>query len=263
MVLYEQQLKTQDAVQKEHWKRAWESYRQQETGEHDSTEGVIKKLIENGMLSGQRILDIGGGAGRYAIPFSKYAQDVTVTDISPRALAYARRYAERKGCQNIQYVVLDWDKINISTLGWDRYFDFVFASMCPAVRSRKGIDNMSAVSKGWCQINQLIYMEDTIFEKVKMQFPVQPGYDPHNDRAALQAFFNILWEQQFDPEVTYLHQSGCQSVSVDEVIPYYLRRLQENVSEQELRQFLTGYSEEGHLSVHQNTILSMIRWKVS
>ena len=101
MVLYEQQLKTQDAVQKEHWKRAWESYRQQETGEHDSTEGVIKKLIENGMLSGQRVLDIGGGAGRYAIPFSKYAQDVTVTDISPRALAYARRYAEKKGCQNI------------------------------------------------------------------------------------------------------------------------------------------------------------------
>ncbi|MEA3283712.1 MAG: class I SAM-dependent methyltransferase [Synergistota bacterium] len=154
---------------------------------------VVKVLEERGLLAGAKVVDIGGGSGRYAIPLAAHADHVTVTDISSNMLDLAKSNAESLGLDNLSYVKTDWESVDISDLSWSKGFDLAFASMCPAVRSPGGLRKMIAVSKGFCLINQFIVGVDTMADYFRKTLDIKRSYDPHNDRETVQALFNLLW----------------------------------------------------------------------
>ena len=230
----------------------------------DNSEKVAQHLLEKGLLTDFDVLDVGGGTGRYAVPFAAHANTVTVADISTGMLECAKENAESARRGNLQYRKLSWDDADLKALGWEKRFDLVFASMCPSVRSKAGIDKMCASSKGWCQINQLIEMTDSISQKLTQDLELEEKYDPHNDRDAVQGTFNLLWLQGFDPEITYLKEAGRQVLSIEEAVQRYSRRFgqAEEMKGADLKRLLEGYADSGCIAVDTRTTLTMILWKV-
>ncbi len=224
---------------------------------------VTEFLLSKELLTNSEVLDIGGGTGRYAIVFAGHAKEVTVTDISAQMLALAKRNAEEMEQRNIQYIKTDWEKTDLKSMGWERRFDLVFASMCPAVKSRNGIDKMIAASKGWCQINQLIEMTDNITQSLTEDLKIEFKYDPHNDRSAVQGIFNLLWMQGFEPEISYIKDYKEQSFSIDEALMHYSRRFKKAAEEKclDLKQLLLRYANDNQIIVKSRATLAMILWK--
>ncbi|MET8778309.1 class I SAM-dependent methyltransferase [Nocardia sp. NPDC004654] len=67
---------------------------------------AILALERDGWISG-RVLDPGTGAGEHTIALTKLGYDVLGVDLSPSAVAYARRNAADKGVPNARFEVAD------------------------------------------------------------------------------------------------------------------------------------------------------------
>mgnify|MGYP001330984742 CR=1 FL=1 len=79
-------------------------------------------MMEQSIKPGERILDIGGGPGRYAIHFSKFGCDVTLVDLSDANVRFARQKADEAGVSFRAYTknCLDLDELQLGQ------FDHVF-----------------------------------------------------------------------------------------------------------------------------------------
>ena len=222
-------------------------------------------LLGKGLLKGDDVLDIGGGTGRYAVPFAEYANEVTIADISTQMMAYAKENATNIGRDNLQYTKLNWEEANLNELGWEKRFDLVFASMCPAVRSVAGVDKMIAASRGYCQINQFTEMTDNITLKLAQDLGVDMSNEPHNDRNAVQGLFNMLWIRGLEPEIGYIKESNTRELMIDEVrFPPYFRGVKKVASEKgvTIKQLLEGYGTGDRITVESRVTLAMVLWKV-
>lgn len=244
--------------------RAKGFYEAQKKSKTGSSGKVVQQLLGKGLLENKEILDIGGGTGRYAVPFAGRAKEVTMIDISAEMLAFAKNNAEAAGHSNLNYLKMSWEDADLVSLGWEKRFDLVFASMCAAVRSKEGIEKMSAASKGWCQINQFIEMADNVSKELMNELAINPSYDPHNDRDAVQGIFNLLWLQGFEPEISHLKDTEQRVLSVDEAAVQYSRRFGKAAVEKkvDLKQLLAKYAGDEGIEVERRTTLSLILWEV-
>lgn len=229
------------------------------------TEKVTEILQQRGILTGASVIDIGGGSGRYAIPFAALAGHVTVTDISANMLELAKGNAVSQGLDNLSYIKTEWESADISALGWSGKFDLAFASMCPAVRSPAGFRKMSEVSRGFCLMNQFISGTDTLADYFKQSLDVKPSYDAHNDRDTVQAVFNLLWLEGYEPEITYLRQEDETVYTVDEAFERYAGRYESMALSKgrDLKELIAAHATQGIIRVSSKTTLAMILWKVS
>jgi len=85
---------------------------------------LLVELVETGKVQPCRVIDLGCGAGNYAIYLAERGFEVTGVDISPRAIEIARKNAERKGLKCnffVADVVEDLDKVNQT---WDFAHDW-------------------------------------------------------------------------------------------------------------------------------------------
>jgi SAM-dependent methyltransferase len=230
----------------------------------DNSIHVTTALLEKGLLRDQKVLDIGGGTGRYALPFSEYAEEVTIADFSAQMLDIAKRNAENAGRRNLQYIKLNWTDADLQELGWEKKFDLVFASMCQGVRSATGLRKMSSASKRWCQINQFIERKDSLSQKIMKDLRIDPPRDVHNNRDITQALFNLLWLDGFNPEITYLKEKSQQDLSIDEAVDRYSLHFGRAAEEKggNLKQLIEGYADGDKIRIESRVTLSLILWKV-
>ena len=229
------------------------------------TDLVVAFLNEKNLLKGAAVLDIGGGSGRYAIPFAKEATHVTMTDISENMLKHARENAEAKGLHNLDYVKLDWERQSLKALNWEEHYDLVFASMCPAVRSEAGLDNMIHASKGYCMINQFISDEDSVEGHLEQTFGLARRHNPHRDRRAVQAYFNLLWLEGYEPEIQYIHTQETYTLSIVEAVERYGGRYESIIKEKGVNfsEWMESYASNDVIEVVRKSTLAMILWRVS
>lgn len=227
-------------------------------------EKVITFLKERDILENAEVLDIGGGSGRYALPFAVNAQHVTVMDISTNMLKLAHNNAKRDGLTNLSYVKLDWAAADLLDLKWNKKFDITFASMCPAIHSNEGINKMSQASKGYCLINQFITDTDSLSDYLNNALDIQKSYHPHNNRNMVQAIFNILWLEGFEPEIKYIKQTKETSYTTEEAFKLYAGQFEVLAKNKgvELKSLISDYSTQDVFQVNRKITLAMILWKV-
>jgi S-adenosylmethionine-dependent methyltransferase len=102
-----------------------------EWGRLDSPEGVRElaralEILEEKLAPGSRVLDLGGGPGRYAIELARRGHGVVLADLSPTQLDVARRKVAEA---DLPIGVESYDQVNATNLSIyaDASFDAVVA----------------------------------------------------------------------------------------------------------------------------------------
>lgn len=228
-------------------------------------EKVMEILAQKEILKGAKVLDVGGGSGRYAIPLARQAESVTVTDISANMLECAEQNGKKAGLDNLFFKKMEWSSLDLEVLGWEKKFDLVFASMCPAVRSIKGLANMSFASKGYCLINQFITDSDSVADDLNEVLKVGKKMNPHNDRDAVQAYFNLLWMDGYEPTIDYMRSQEAIELSLEEAVVYYENRYGAIAKDRRLNleDLLVPMVNKNKISIIREKTIAMILWKIA
>jgi len=109
----------------------WDSYKYADTNEeYNSLTGypglILDKMIRF-LNSDSTVLDIGAGAGAYAVPLAKAARSVTVIEPSKGQTSRLLKRAERNGLDNIQVINKRWQDVDRAEL---ETYDLVNAAYC-------------------------------------------------------------------------------------------------------------------------------------
>ncbi len=248
------------------WDAKAKDFSHKQNSQKDEIPEKVSKFLrdDNYLHKKANILDIGGGSGRYALHMAKSANKVTLTDISTNMLKHAQENAERDGVNNIEYVKLDFKRADIKQMAWERKFDHVFAIMCPAVRSAKDLDKMISVSKGSCFIGQFVERTDTITSKIMQALNISKQGDPHNDREAVYAFYNILWLKGYNPAIRYFKEEITDEFSLNEVKASYADKYSDLAIEQgtSIEEVIANLFPFEKIKVNSNQTLALISWEI-
>lgn len=235
---------------------------------NDSHEGfqdrVVAFLEKKGILKGKTVLDVGGGGGRYAIPFAELADKVVMTDISGNMIAHAQNRANQQGLSNIEFVKMPWEKSDLKQAGLENRFDLVFSAMCPATRTPQGLAQMMRASRDSCHINQWILDTDSLQDFLYEKSGLQRAYHPHNDRDAVYGIFNLLWLDGYCPEVNYFDYRAQAEITKAAAKEKYHLLFDKIETETGLTAdtLLNQYSEQNSFTITIYRKLAMLHWKV-
>ena len=95
------------------------------TGTHETTR-LVMRMMQDEIVGGERVLDVGTGSGILSICASKLgAKECFAYDIDPVAVNVARENAERDGCDNITVGVSDL----LKNVNKDGLYDFAVANI--------------------------------------------------------------------------------------------------------------------------------------
>lgn len=229
--------------------------------------GFSKRVIEimnsKNLLKDFDILDVGGGGGRYAVPFAKFAKSVTMTDISGNMIGFAKEKAESQDVKNIEFIKMVWEEADLEKLNMSKRYDLVFASMCPAVKTVAGLNKMIQASKKHCYINQLILDTDTFREFILNKVNLEKRFDPHNDRDSLIATLNLLWIDGYNPEINYLSDFEEFEITIEEIYEKYERLFKriEEETEFKVSDLIEEYTRKNGLKIKKTRRMAMLSWE--
>jgi 2-polyprenyl-3-methyl-5-hydroxy-6-metoxy-1,4-benzoquinol methylase len=77
------------------------------------TDDPVAELLAGWANPETTVLDVGGGAGRYALPLALRCKHVTVVDPSPAMLAQLREGAKEAGIENVTAVEAGWEEAEV------------------------------------------------------------------------------------------------------------------------------------------------------
>lgn len=110
-------------TQKEQWNRAAEGWRKHDDRLRSTGEPVAKRMLAlAGIKPGSRVLDIASGSGEPALPAAELAGPdgfVLLTDQAEEMLAVAREKARARGLTNVDFQVVDGERLNADPLSFD------------------------------------------------------------------------------------------------------------------------------------------------
>jgi len=234
--------------------------------QEENQQTLIAKLAKRGIIhKDASVLDIGCGVGRYALAFSPKVREVYGTDISSKALAYAKVNLELAGCKNISLVKGDWNDISLQELNWENKFDFVFASMCPGITSKETLEKMTKASSSYCLLSSFAMRKDSIRSKLSKLCGIQ-GFDNDNrTRNSVYCIFNILWLLGYYPEITIQENNWQHLFTTKEAATQYKNMLAapgKLLPEQLARidKYIIDCSIDGYITEYVTTKIAWIGW---
>lgn len=275
--------KTDKSASRAFWDSRAEEFNQRVcTGEGEKRLNKILELFASkGMLTSEsKVLDIGCGPGKYAIQFAKIAKSVTGVDVAPRMIECANGNASAEKLSNTEFKVSDWEEIDISSLGWEKKFDLVFASMCPAINSKSALEKMVSASRGYCFLSSFVERTDEIKDYLSKYIVGQYAKGGLDDSHKLQCStmqsgfgkaiylsFNILWLMGFYPEITYIDTEWEHVMPVNKAAEFFCAHFemtQKLNSEQRafIQNYLEQIAENGNIKEKVKAKIAWMNWKV-
>lgn len=159
---------------------------------------IIEK--KTGTLSGLRILDIGCGAGGYAIACAGVADHVVGVDISSGMIDSAKKRTMQTDIHNLEFMCLDWSAADIDMLGFRSAFDIVFAHMTPAVCGCDELERMICCSRRWCFLEKHIRRTDAVRDYVFSSAKITQNTDSDDSLIGILAY---LYKKGLSPQLYY------------------------------------------------------------
>lgn len=210
------------AARQAFWDNRAEEFNQRVyTGEgEERRKKIFSLLVSKGMLTKDKnVLDIGCGPGKYAVEFAKKTKSVTGIDVSPKMIKYAEENAAAAGVSNTEFRVMDWEELDLQSVGWDKKFDLVFAAMSPAINSRTALEKMVKASRGACFLSHFVERRDKVKDRLGKYIAEKDPKAGHGK--AIYCSFNILWLMGLHPEVTYIDTSWEREMTIEQAEKFY------------------------------------------
>ena len=206
----------------------------------------------------ESVLDIGCGAGHYAIAVADRVCSVTGTDLSSEMIAFAQKNKALHQKENIRFQCEDWETVDLDTAGYRKAFDVVIAHRTPAIQSRNGFEKMLDCCRKGGALATFFRRKDPLLEQFLKETGTQRPAADMRWKEQAQFYFDELWKRDLFPEVCY-YRSACVMEDSEEAALTALRdRLPEHLAEQFFRQ----YAENGVLKRTIENIGVAIRWQM-
>jgi SAM-dependent methyltransferase len=91
----------------------WSTLAQRFKDDPRRTDDPVVNVIAGWLTPESTVLDVGGGAGRYALPLALRAKQVTVVDPSPSMLDALRESVAETGIENVRAVQAGWEEATV------------------------------------------------------------------------------------------------------------------------------------------------------
>lgn len=170
---------------------------------------IIGYLNQIHILPG-RVLDIGGGAGRFAIPMAKKGSKVCMVDISDKMLDYVKK-------QNVLNLSLEqktWPEIASET--HDQY-DVVFSSMLPSLHPTELVQYNKLARRNAVLVRQ-IKKSESVFDQLDQMFDNYVPYSPQNDLTIMAGFQDQLAKLGLEFTVKNFHYERFEKLTKDDAV---------------------------------------------
>ena len=225
-------------------------------------------LIKNLRLLNKNstVMDVGCGAGRYAVAFARLCRSVTGTDLSPKMIAYAKKRAADMHLENIAFYCEDWDAVSVRNRHYQNRFDLVFAHMTPAVHNTQTLQKMQACSKNWCMLAGHIHREPPLTAKARQALGLS-GRPAAGTYGAAQ-IFRDLWEQGKRPQIAYFEQERNTQRPADTELALLFAEVEAQLPltppiKEQLTRLAAAYTKEGVVHQTYRVPVFVMYWQVS
>ncbi|OXM84022.1 class I SAM-dependent methyltransferase [Paenibacillus rigui] len=125
-----------------------------------SEEGIRRRnrimgwLEEGGVrFEGASVLDVGAASGGFSVPFTERGAKVTAVEPNGPLSTLLEANNANRVQGRIHLVREPFERIDYASRGWEKAFDLVFASMCPAASNWEGIEKLIGCAAQFCYIS--------------------------------------------------------------------------------------------------------------
>ncbi|RNC62865.1 MAG: Ubiquinone biosynthesis O-methyltransferase [Candidatus Dichloromethanomonas elyunquensis] len=229
-------------------------------------DAFLKLLLNKNMLNPEGlILDVGCGAGKYALALAGRCNQVTGVDLSPQMIAIAEQKKEEYKIDNAAFYCEDWHDLDLMQAGWQHKFDLVFAHMTPAVQSADTLEKLSAASKGWCILSKPIRRTDPVSDAVKALAGIKDKRESSDEELVFA--FELLWRQGYLPELQYEEQVWKMKKTLEQAKGMYINRIKtyrdiSSAEEKEIETYLGSLAKDGFVYEEVDTTVATMVWQV-
>ena len=105
------------------------------------------------LKEGFRVLDIGAGSGRYAIPMAKMGCKVVALEPAEAMVGYMRERVAQENLTNITILNKTWQAVDLDQDDMRGQFDLAFASMSPGIQTPDDLVKMIGASRLACYLS--------------------------------------------------------------------------------------------------------------
>ncbi|MCL6662342.1 class I SAM-dependent methyltransferase [Paenibacillus amylolyticus] len=128
-------------------------------------------------FSGLSILDIGAASGIFTIPFAEKGANVTAIEPSELLVSLMKETIPSALESKIEIVNERYEEISIQDKGWEKKYDFAFASMCPAMSDWETIEQAINCARKYVYISTMAgQKEHTLMDELKDVLGVTSSY---------------------------------------------------------------------------------------
>lgn len=172
------------------------------------TDDSVVNLVDGWLTAtASTVLDVGGGAGRYALPMALRTKHVTVVDPSPSMLDAMKRSADEAGITNVSAVPANWEDAQVEPA------DIVFCAnvVYGVAKIEPFVRRMERHARERVAI--LLFM-DAPLSRMSPIWEAVHG-EERIDMPGLPELLPVLWEMDIYPNVEMMPFLGTMRVSPD------------------------------------------------
>ena len=206
---------------------------------------LIATLESRGLFREEmRVLDVGCGTGRMAIPFAQHGAQVVALDFSTGMLGRMREATPQELSNSIETVQADWADLDLGERGWERHFDLAFAAMTPAIRTPEAFLKLHHASRHGCYFRGWAgRREDPVLAGLWQHLKGEPM--PPMTPWDITLAFNLLYAMGYSPAIEFQEISWETQEPIDEVATFFANFFgdQQDLSTEHLRGQVHDYLE--------------------
>lgn len=219
----------------ERWAR--EYHHQSFTEEGKQRSGRIMGWIENQGVEykGLTILDVGAASGAFSIPFAEKGATVTAVEPSHFLTALMKETIPAELRSRIDIVSERFEELSIQDKGWEKKFDLVFASMCPAMSDWETVEQAIHCARQYVYISTMAApREHTLMDELKEVLGVKSTFRA-GDMAYIQ---QLLYLKGYSYTSIITKETTTLEMPLEDVVhklPEWLKTYKLPTDEQTLR----------------------------
>lgn len=167
---------------------------------------AMKLLDAHQSWQGQRVLDIGCGAGRFLLEFGRRGAALAGVEISPKMAAHAQAKLAAAGYADAELHTSAWEQLDVQELGWEQAFDLTFLYMSPAISSAAMLAKAMQVSRGAVFVAAYSQRHDSLLEQLQVDMGQPVGWPGERGLMLPHTLWNIWHLQGYFPDIAFEHR---------------------------------------------------------